>query len=60
MISVAETDTPFSGTKTVVTGVTWNGTKIVINSETWTYKNGALISTVANTASTINTVTYNP
>lgn len=60
VISVAETDTPFSGTKTVVTGVTWNGTKIVINSETWTYKNGALISTVANTASTINTVTYNP
>lgn len=60
VISVGENDTPFSGTKTVLTGVAWNGTQIVINSETWTYKNGALISTVANTASTINTVTYNP
>lgn len=49
-----------TGTKTVVTGVTWNGTQLVFARENWTYANGVLTATASTSDTTIQTVTYNP
>jgi len=48
----------YSGTKTVVTGVTWNGTQLVITRENWTYSGGIVTTAAATSNVTINTVTY--
>lgn len=50
--------TTYSGTRTVVTGVTWTGTQLQFTRENWKYTNGQLESVTAAPAITINTTTY--
>ena len=60
VVTVSSNDNLITGTRQVVTNVSWNGTQIVIASQTWTFTNGVLTNTVNNSNATINTLTYNP